>query len=526
MTTRPSPSRLRARLAAVRADGERGSLVLAMLVTLVATTVAALVLPLFLTSVDSARFDDRRARQLAAAQSGVDATLARIRSGSGTAVGVRALLPCAPLTGQVPGATALRYRASVEYFSVDPKTLQPTAVAGALLACVAGVGTRVAPAFARITAVGTDTPGTAWTGVASRSVTATYVLRSTRPNVSGGNLRVTTAATGAVVCVDATAAPTPGTPVRTASCDAAAPAQMFAYTTDLTLVLTASRTAARPAGLCLSSPGGTQAVNDPITLQPCAPGTPAQTWSFDYLTLWEGTNDGKTLDSLVMSPVGDTGSGVRLRPIAQQANMYRWDPDSRVGAGAAGATRHNLVNYGQFGRCLDLKDFQVQSAYMISWPCKQTPDANEATNWNQRWYWTDPGTAGPVSGPLYTVSGANVNPATSGGNSLVNKTFCVADPGTDGGYVTTPQCDPNTPKADQQWRVIGATGASYATSYRIENPAGTHCLAVKDAAQGDFAGVGTLISKIIVLPCSASPLQKWNAPPDASAARVIDQTER
>ena len=73
--------------------------------------------------------------------------------------------------------------------------------------------------------------------------------------------------------------------------------------------------------------------------------------------------------------------------------------------------------------------------------------------------------------------------------------------------------------------MIGSTGSSYATSYRIENPDGTRCLAAKDYSLGDFAEVGTQISKIVVMPCSDSPLQKWNAPPDASAARVTDQTE-
>ena len=72
--------------------------------------------------------------------------------------------------------------------------------------------------------------------------------------------------------------------------------------------------------------------------------------------------------------------------------------------------------------------------------------------------------------------------------------------------------------AHTTWTITGDTG-DYETSYRIVNDSDPHlCLApqaptARSADPYPFPD-GTDISKLVVQPCSASTLQKWNAPAD------------
>ena len=74
----------------------------------------------------------------------------------------------------------------------------------------------------------------------------------------------------------------------------------------------------------------------------------------------------------------------------QYDNIKDLAPDAAVGAGAAGASSGQLVNFNQFGRCLDVTNQDVTSAYLIAWPCKQAPDPTNVA-WNQRWVASDRG---------------------------------------------------------------------------------------------------------------------------------------
>ncbi|MHA3703305.1 RICIN domain-containing protein [Jatrophihabitans sp. YIM 134969] len=527
----------RRRMAAVRAGGDdRGSLVLAMLVTLVATSVAALVLPMLLTSASGARFDDRRARQLAAAQSGVETALARIRAASdSTSAGLIGSLPCAPLAGTVLGSVDLHYKVSITYYSTDPA--QPgAAVVDCLTDTVGGVvkslGTKTTPAFARITAWGSDVPGTAFPAGRSRSVSATYVVKTTNSNIVGGLFRVNKLATSKDLCLDAGAAPfTAGRVVTMQACDTTSAAQKWAYNTTLTVSLVATRVldaagAVTTDGLCVDGgplTSGKEVAGTSLRLQACGTATnlSQQRWSMNDNAGMEGTDTGAATNGLCWGvtrpdvPGSDVTLGTKCVGSNGYDNQVSWQPAAAVGAGASGAAYNELVNYNQFGRCLDVTDQNVDSSFLIAWPCKQQPDPTKVA-WNQRW--TLPAvTDGVGTGRITTTRNGT--------------TYCLTSPMSSGSgrYVRVTAC-PTTATDETRWTVRTKV-SSYAASYQIEDRSGGLgaglCLQPADPASFpvDLFEKGTGISKIVVRPCTASTLQKWNAPPNIDAPSVKDQTE-
>lgn len=533
----------RRRMQDLRADGDRGSLVLAMLVTLVATSVAALILPLFITSADAARFDDRRARQLAAAQSGVETSLARIRAAvDATSSGLIGSLPCATLVGSVLGTADLRYRADITYYSSDPGLLTTSAaLTAATVQCatdvvggvVKSLGTRTTPAFARISSQGTDAPGTAFPAGRTRTVNATYVVKTTNSNIVGGLFRVNKLSTSKDLCLDAGSAPfTAGRAVTMETCSSDKAEQTWAYNATLTVSLVATRTTNSAGvvtsdGLCVDGgplTSGKETAGTMLRLQACGTATnlTQQRWSMNDNAGMQGTDTGTDLNGLCWGVVTPdlAGSNVALGTQCVGTNGYdnkvSWQPEAAVGAGASGAAYSELVNYAQFGRCLDVTDQNVGASFLIAWPCKQNPDPTKVA-WNQRW--TLPTIVDGVGvGRITTTTGGTTYCLTSPLSAAANK------------YVTVAACPASTTTATQ-WTVRTKV-SSYAASYQIEDTsagaAAGLCMQPTDpkAVPADLFDKGTGISKIVVQPCTASTLQKWNAPPNIDAPSVKDQTER
>src|SRR5664280_3152332 len=126
-----------------------------------------------------------------------------------------------------------------------------------------------------------------------------------------------------------------------------------------------------------------------IKLATCNPTNPQQVWSFNDVGRFEGTNDrtstnGWCFTSLPDSAAAIAGSQVGLRQAC--SGGYDWihtfSPEPQVGAGAAGESIGNLVNYRYFGRCLDVTNQNVNWTWLIGYPCKQQPDSSRLT-WNQ-----------------------------------------------------------------------------------------------------------------------------------------------
>jgi hypothetical protein len=300
-------------------------------------------------------------------------------------------------------------------------------------------------------------------------------------------------------------------------CDVTSIDQRFTYTSDLTLVLVSSMTTANPRGMCLDV-ATPQLLSAVVRFQSClAPSAlPAvrarQMWSINTSSNFEGTNNGLTLNDLCFNVQNPDVPGslvilgsrlVGARCGGGYDNRQSFSPEATVGAGAAGIGNRQLVNYSQFGRCLDVTEQNINFQYMISWPCKQEPNPANL-DWNQ--LWTTP--VVPVGAPNSLPGEISVQPSTGG-------PYCLRSPGSPdpAWHVVLQACPGSGIVAHLQWTVYRDTG-DYATSYRIVDYEG-YCLQPTDpdAVPPDLYPSGYLISKLVVAVCSSSTLQKWNAPP-------------
>lgn len=485
---------------------------MAMLFTLVTTSLTALLLPMMLVQAAQVRHTTGRVDGLIAAQAGLDVALAQIRHGHADL----AALPCTTIAGTVDGAAGTdRYQVTIVYLGQNPRGQTAAWLTANAMSCPPAT----VPAYARITAVGTAAGAGA---VSPRTLGATYTFRTSSTNVLGGLIHVYPTPTSVDRCMDAgSATPAAGTVVTEQDCAGGAPQQSFGYTTDLTLVLTGSRTPARPDGLCLQAPPNDGAA---VTLQPCAtPRIAAQEWSFNDKSNFVGTTDGHTLNGLCITSqwAQSTGSAAGSPLVLSSSqcnagsgdNMQNFAPDASVGAGAAGAGTHQLVNYAQFGRCLDVPAKDPTAGLLIDWPCKQAPDPSTLT-WNQVWSLPSAGT-----GTISTYDSDN------GVRYCLRSPGAVYDPAAKGPYADLVACPSTVTPADRLTWTVNADTGSYATSYTIRNADG-YCLAAIGTAD-DYWTYGSNVSKLQVAVCGADTRQKWNAPGTLGDGRgLTDYAER
>src|SRR5690606_7572486 len=107
---------------------ERGSLPMALLVTIVGSALAALLIATVITQYSTTRFDTRRSDSLQIAAAGLDVALGQIRAAgtwdedSGSLIGDVTRLPCGPLTGEPSDGGTGTFSVSIGYFTVDPSS--------------------------------------------------------------------------------------------------------------------------------------------------------------------------------------------------------------------------------------------------------------------------------------------------------------------------------------------------------------------------------------------------------------------
>jgi ricin-type beta-trefoil lectin protein len=499
----------------IRFGDDRGSLAMALMLTLVGVSLSGLMVPVVVSQITTARVDQARINALNAAQAGIDAALGRIRAAADSSgVGSLLDLPCFPLKtvdsthpqrdlqGTVTSQTQASYRVNVDYFSVDPLSAGSAAFQ---IVCSPLYGTPKTPAYALITSVGVDSVGNQ---TVRRTLTASYIFKTTNANIAGGLVHVYKTATSNDLCMDAgSATPAVGTPVRVQPCSPGNTQQKFSYNMNLTLQLTASVTAANALGMCLDA--GTPHANGSIVVfQQCAAVTkPQQQWSFNDSANFEGTANGTTLDGYCMNVQNPDSAGsivVLSNANCRKSydNIENWAPDAAVGAGAAGPSTGQIVNFNQFGRCIDVTDQNVSSTFLIVWPCKQAPNVASLT-WNQRW-------TGPAIPAGLTNATGRIYTTKSGTD------YCMQSPGSTaaGQYVRVNPCPSSGIPTNMTWTVYGDTG-TYLTSYRVVDGYG-NCLVPTDpnATPPDFFAKGNQVSKLVVRACSGDTTQKWNAPPN------------
>jgi hypothetical protein len=365
------------------------------------------------------------------------------------------------------------------------------------------------PVTATLSATGTGSPGGSLAAGApdTRTVQATYTFKTNNENITGGAIQLGEPIVNPL-CMDGGT-----TPVTMQLCDAGGSSdQRFAYTTDLAVKLVGSETAAVPAGSCLDAdlPHSSGSL---VTLQPCLGRTARQQWSLDNYSNFQGTADGVNLDGFCINlrNPGQVGSQLIIGGCSNIHNQRSFRPQPGTGAGMASAATGQLVNYKQFSRCLDVTNHLWDWEYMIVWFCKQAPDGN--VPWNQQW------TLPTVVAPAVKTDPERIRTAGSG-----NPGACLRTPTSTTGFVTMSLCPLTGTLTDDRlkWTVYGNTG-TYATSYRIMDTYG-NCLAPADltVASPEVHVDGT--AKLRVVPCTASELQKWNAPANLNEPLALTNT--
>lgn len=508
-------------------DDDRGSLPLAMLIVTVVLALSATLVPVVVRQIKSTQNYDQRHTALDAAQAGLDVMMARVRAASDNKQNgyLEDLPPCtmSGTAGVSGGGTELSYAVTVVYRDQDGDEI-PNCVVNDV------------PATAVVTSAGTS-------GSVTRTLTATYVFSTSNTNIPGGRIKIASSTTAmGEQCLDAGSAKSPaaGTPVTARKCNGSSQ-QQFGYTPDLYLKLIYSESSAAPSGTCLYANPTRVSGTTPVVFQPCPTVRSWQfQWALDGNSVFHATTSAVKSDGSfcmnIKNPTSTTDRAVVLAGCGSTSNKNVWYSAPGVGAGMAGDSTNQLVNYKQFSRCLDVTNKNMGSSYMIAWFCKQDPGA--LVDFNQQWVHPVPvlpaiSKSGPIIVNNYS-SNSNTNSVfydSSGKPIDISKNdYCLRSPGTvtATSWVTVVSCKDAAAKAQDAvtWTVYHDTG-DYGTSYRIMDYKG-NCLqptSQDSKVAGEFHGDGT--SKVKIATCDTSDLQKWNAPANINQPTpLVDLTEQ
>lgn len=551
----------------IRRTSQDGSIPIAMLLTMVVMSASAAAVPLVLSQVTSTRITVRGGDALRAAQDGLEAAVAVVRSAVRDGSVVK--LPCGPVTEPDPAPANAKvgaaYSVSLTYYTADPVAAPATSIGN----CALVRNGSIKPQFVRL--VSTGTPRTSTGGEARRTLRGDYEIRFAAPPttppatatstptislaptpsaawgpqyddfVNPRPLLAYTTTKGEKKCLDPGAQrPAPGAFVTLQNCTVDdvqdnSFQQNWYYRSDLTLSTVAGILSA-PA-MCIDA-GLVPVAGAKVTMQPCASLVPArQRWYYNafgnyelaQVSLLDPTKfqlSGMCLNvqnpGVIGSPIV-LGNGGNCRS-ATFNNRQTFSTYTKIGPGESGGRTIDctqaagypclatqIVNNGMPSRCVDR-----YTTFMANMECVQDPDPANV-RWTQLWrlpQWAD-GTAG-VLGPIVAIDPAG------------NKPQCLT---TASIWPTLVACDPKKPTAAQNWRVFRRTGNDY-TQFRIvdsngkclTHPNGTSSMA--SSAQF-YWNQASYHWKLVVDTCvnsntsntadlfnQASVLrrQKWNAP--------------
>lgn len=491
---------------------ESGSaLLMSVLFIVFAGGVMLVLLSVLLSQLQSIQIAQKNTRTGYSAQAGIQSALSVLRSNAKTVVvgstptpyGDPTKLP-ASLTGSVDGddGSTLRYSVTIQYFTVDPTGKSDAWLqANALPHPLTGDPAKQ-PKFARLVAEGSDSAVSGLTDpIGDRTVTALYTFTTTNVNIPGGLIR----GTDGTSCLKADRA-LAGSLIQmvpAGSCNDDT-LDMWVYDTDYRLKL--ASTMGTSNVLCItgqrwvSTATGTDSSVVNATLQPCVGSNSAaygnQLWSWEPPGSWVGQNKGNS---------GRTNRWLELNGtvlIERTSSTGPFRPTPSVGAGAASYLTKQIVNYSEFGRCMDVTDNQIGKSFMIVYPCKQDPGGTGANlNWNHKWYYNEPtGTSTSTGAQQITV---NPTPSTkqclttrapSAGNTDVHFTGCSS--------------------ANEQKFVRNADTGNPLTSYTFQL-AGDRSKCLAAVPEPGYAW-----SHIRMVACNGSTTQKWNAPPMTSGSSL------
>jgi hypothetical protein len=471
----------------VNGPGERGSLPLALLLTIVIGGLSVALAPVVLVQVRESRSTSNWAHALHAAETGLDVAVAAIRAArDSSGQGLRALLPCGPISGTAGIEAGATYQTRLEYFIVDPSDVGSTPVTCADARDLS----EPMPRWARLTATGATSGG----ATVRRALRGDYPLQAgpaPAPTPTWGpdgdpdyvhprQLYAWSAPETTAYCIDpGYSQPPAGTIPTLQLCQAENFAsisykQNWYYRQDLTVATVGSILNDTP--MCLDA-GSNPAAGNLLTMQTCQTPAPArQRWylnNFYNLELAKSTGAGP--DDWALSGLcvnvdrpGDTGSRFVLGGggnchSSSYNDRQTFGMDPKVGPGQAGSRRLDctasagypclqiqLMNHAEPSRCLDKLD-----SYLATMECAQDPDPTKI-RWNQQWRLpaAADGPTGTV-GPLVTVDPTGVKRCLTASSDVATQVVC----------------DPTNPATNQKFTVYRNTGNEY-TMYRIRDSSG------------------------------------------------------
>ncbi|MCU1656830.1 MAG: hypothetical protein JWO57_1486 [Pseudonocardiales bacterium] len=539
---------------------DRGSMAMLLLVTLLGTLLGGLLVPIIVSQDHTTRFDTTRVHALDAAQAGIDVVVGKIRNATGSTTtsdgkptGDASGLPCGPFSGNAVSNGVSSYYVEILYYTKDPvanpsatpmicaKNYGPYDAAvnsrTPRYACIiaTGVDEGTVPAVTTATNTGcTTASGSYGTGANNaskgRTLVTTYVFTTDDTNFSGGVIRIFPDASGNQYCLDAgSATPVAGSSVTLQMCSTANPPaqrQTFAYRSDLSIQLVSSASATS-SGLCLDA-ATPHATGNPMYLATCSAlgsAQPRQQWSIDDNSHLQGAkSDGSNIDGFCINASGQAAGIVpTLQPCAGSVTdtHQTWVPSPSTGAGMAGATNKQLVNFYLFANCLDVTGQNPASTFLILYTCKQNPSPSNVA-WNQKF------TPNPALGTDKTTPPTPAELVTTSNGTR----YCLTSPMSAGGYVTVQSgsaaCPSTVPASGSgaRWTIYRIKDASlndlpYDSKYVIKDANGL-CLGL--GPNSDLLN-GTYV-KAVVTPCDGSTSQKWNADPSTGKSALQNTTEK
>lgn len=517
----------------LRWRGDDGSLPLAMLVVIVGVGLGMLTMTTMVRGASDTNGSIGRSSALLAARTGLASGLASLRAAGSTGnLGSISALPCSTGAPQVTGTISTKdgsYAATIWYLKSDPTQQTDAWVRANGFTCPTLLGQT--PRWAYVSAVGSS-KGARY----NRTLIGTYQFKlQAMGNMPGGQIQVYHVPSAIYDYCLTAVSPTPtgtvstagiGTRLTMTQCitdptDPASLQQKFGYMSNLTIKLMSADPNLYPNGLCVQA-GLTEAAGQQLTLQDCGVTTNiSQQWAFDSSSNFRGTSNGNTANSFCWYI---TSSSSSTYPPTYEANYQKivlsttcgvtttyyesWNVTAAAGSGAAGPASGQLVNYHDFGKCLD---FNYSGVNDWTFPCKQSfnlqaPDVNNV--WNEVFTVPAAGTTGLVYTTRPDGVTKNCMKAPAAGQTLVTMATCPASA--------------SAAAASFIWLSRGDKAPTYDMKYRIEGTGSWagQCLAPltsQPAVQGNWVGLAT---------CSGDTYQKWNADPPVSTSGLSSVIER
>ena len=507
------------------ADGGFAMLTVILLI-MVCAAVSILMLGVVIAQVKPTVFEGKNTRTISAAEAGVDATTSQFRTATvkdaitSVVSGDPRLLPCTVKGTVGASGSTLRYDVSIRYYAANPES-RDAAWRQNFIVCSPTAGLIKPPAYAIITSVGSDAAVAGYgASVGNRTLETIYAFQSTNSAANGGVIY----SFGDAYCLQADTPAVAGAKIHyvaAVDCRVDATSRLWSYDNDYGIHLSVTDLVGGNP-LCITGSGGVD-----VTLQKCVKGQTNQMFSWEGGAHWRGQNASNTGYSSECLGVGDSSAvvltGKTLNISSLCANVLPWgsfDPDPRVGAGAAGYTTHQVVSFLEFGRCFDVTHENVLEASMIIYPCKQDPTGT-GTNllWNHKWYYTEPSIPVGSSVPVGSLSGQQIKVINGGSFGTSNAAYCLKTPanGLTPAYPTLAICSTSSP--DQQWTRT-AQADTYANSWTFTDEWG-RCIGLG----GQYDPVSDPWTQMVVAPCDFGPDQKWNAPTAVQPASLGDYKE-